>query len=265
VTQNSYQAVAWLHSTNAVVGEVMATTNSVQTYFSLADQNEALAKENAQLKQLLSRRDMQFQSMLMDTMTNQMLDTMAAGKANQYRYTISKVINNSVALVNNYLTLDKGTDDGLRPGMGVVSPTGIVGQVSLCSGHYSTVTSILHSRSSISVAIKGSNAIGTLHWKGNDPKTVNLEYIARHIKPKMGDTVLTSATSDIFPAGLTVGRIKKVKINDNDTFYSIEVDLATDFSTLGFVYLIDNKYLAEKDSLEQNTRKTLDVLPGKAR
>jgi len=142
--------------------------------------------------------------------------------------------------------------------MGVVSPTGIVGKVLLCSEHYSTVNSLLNSKFTPAVSIKGSNATGILQWKGNDPKVINLAYIARHLKPKVGDTVLTSNTSDIFPPDLPVGKIKKVVINDNSTFYDIQIDLSTDFSTIGFVYLIDNQLQKEKILLESKTKVEFD-------
>jgi rod shape-determining protein MreC len=254
VTNNAFQGVVWLHSSNAMVASTMEMNNKVVGYFDLADQNAKLAAENAILKQVLSKRELQLQGMVVDTLTNKLLDTLGGSMTNKYKYRVAKAINNTVSFVNNYITIDKGTADGVRPGMGVVSPTGIVGKVLLCSEHYSTVNSLLHSSFTPAVAISGSNATGNLQWKGNDPKVINLEFIARHLKPKIGDTVLTSSTSDIFPAGLPVGRIKKVNLRENDTFYEIEVDLATDFSTLGYVYLIDNTLAKEKNELEDETR-----------
>lgn len=258
VTNNQYQGVVWLHSSNAVVGRLMYLNNEVTSYFNLVNQNDALAKENAELKQLLSKRELQLQAMVVDTLHNAMLDTLGGGRAGRYKYLVAKAINNTISFPNNYMTLDKGSADGIRPGMGVVSPSGIVGKVLLCSEHYSTVNSLLHSAFSPAVAIKNSNATGNLKWNGNDPKVINLEHIARHLKPKVGDTVLTSNTSNIFPAGLPVGRIKKVTIRDNDTFYNIEVDLATDFSTIGYVYLIDNRLQQEKNQLEGTTLDKFD-------
>ncbi len=254
VSNNQFQGVVWMHSSNAVVGRTMELNNEVYSYFDLANQNEKLALENAQLRQLINKRELQMQGLVVDTLSSKMLDTLGGTRATKFQYLVAKVVSNSINNLNNYMTLDKGTADGLRPGMGVVSPTGIVGKVLLCSEHYSTVNSLLHTRFTPAVAIKGSNATGILQWKGQDPKVINLAYIARHLKPKVGDTVLTSNTSDIFPADLPVGRIKQVRINDNATFYDITVDLSTDFSTIGYVYLIDNQLQKEKNQLEQKTK-----------
>jgi len=243
----------------------MTINNQVTDYFNLGEQNYALAKENAELKQLLSKRELQLQTMVVDTLSNTLLDTLGGGRVSRYKYLVAKAINNTISLPNNYMTLDKGSADGIRAGMGVVSPSGIVGKVLLCSEHYSTVNSLLHSAFSPAVAIKGSNATGNLKWNGNDPKVINLEHIARHLKPKVGDTVLTSNTSNIFPAGLPVGKIKKVTIRDNDTFYNLEVDLATDFSTIGFVYLIDNRLQKETNMLEDSTLRKFDPTDGQGR
>lgn len=254
VVNNRFQGIVWMHSSNQMVGRYMEVNNQIYGYFDLAYQNENLARENAQLRQLINQREQVIQGFVTDTLKNELLDTLGGSKAKQYNYLVAKVINNSISMRHNYITIDKGALDGVKPGMGVLSPTGIVGKVLLCSDHYSTVNSLLHTNFTPAAAIKGSNATGTLVWRGNDPKVVNLEYIARHLKPKVGDTIITSNTSDIFPANLPVGRIKQVNITSNGTFYDIQVDLSTDFSSLGYVYLINNQLQTEKDSLELKTR-----------
>jgi len=105
----------------------------------------------------------------------------------------------------------------------------------------------------VSAAIAKTNASGGLRWDGNDPRFAKLQYIARHLKPQKGDTIVTSANSSVFPPGIMVGRIASVDIKDNDTFYDIDVALSTDFSTLQFVYIINNRLKAEQDSVERRT------------
>ena len=82
--------------------------------------------------------------------------------------------------------------------------------------------------------------------------------MARHLKPKVGDTVRTSEFSNILPEGIHVGVIRKISLKDDATFYTIDVNLATDFSTLNFVYVIENKLQAEKDSLQLKTTGELE-------
>ena len=102
-------------------------------------------------------------------------------------------------------------------------------------------------------AISRINASGSLKWGGTDPDRANLEFVARHLKPKIGDTVRTSEFSNILPEGIHVGVIRKISLKDDATFYSIEVDLATDFSTLNYVYVIENKLKSEKDTIQVQT------------
>ena len=176
----------------------------------------------------------------------------------QYNFIVAKVINNSVSKPNNYITLNKGSLEGIKPGMGIISPQGVVGRVMVCSEHFSTATSLLHSKMLISAEISRIHASGSLKWGGNDPNSANLEFVARHLKPKVGDTVRTSEFSNILPEGIHVGVIRKISLKDDATFYSIDVDLATDFSTLNFVYVIENKLQAEKDSLQLKTTGELE-------
>ncbi len=246
VNKNTKQRIAFLNSSNETVAKVMEVSDAVSGFFGLMQENEKLAAENARLNGLLIKSQQTIQKMAMDSVSvPPMLD--------QYRFIVAKVINNSVALPNNYITLNKGTKDGIRPGMGIISPQGVVGRVMVCSEHYATATSLLHSKMLISSEISRIHASGTLKWGGNNPAVANLDFIARHLKPKVGDTVRTSEFSNILPEGIHVGIIRKVELKDDATFYNIEVNLATDFSTLNFVYVIENQLKEEKDSLQFKT------------
>lgn len=246
VNKNTKQKIAFLNSSNEVVAKVMEVSDAVSGFFGLMQENEKLAAENARLNALLVKSQQTIQKMAMDSIQ-------VPPMLNQYRFIVAKVINNSVALPNNYITLNKGTRDGIRPGMGIISPQGVVGRVMVCSEHYSTATSLLHSKMLISSEISRIHASGTLKWGGNNPAVANLDFIARHLKPKVGDTIRTSEFSNILPEGIHVGIIRKVELKDDATFYNIEVNLATDFSTLNFVYVIENQLKAEKDSLQFKT------------
>lgn len=224
----------------------MSVSDAVTGFFGLYQENEKLAAENARLNTLLVKSQQAIQRMAMDSIAIPAL-------LDQYTFRVAKVINNSVSRPNNYITLNKGTEEGIRPGMGIISPQGVVGRVMVCSPHFSTATSLLHSKMLISAEISRIHASGSLKWGGNNPDKANLDFVARHLKPKVGDTVRTSEFSNILPEGIPVGIIKKVKLKDDATFYEIEVDLATDFSTLNFVYVIENKLKAEKDTVQFQT------------
>lgn len=246
VNKNTKQSSAYLNSSNEVSARFMSVSDAVTGFFGLYQENEKLAAENARLNTLLVKSQQAIQRMAMDSIAIPAL-------LDQYTFRVAKVINNSVSRPNNYITLNKGTEEGIRPGMGIISPQGVVGRVMVCSPHFSTATSLLHSKMLISAEISRIHASGSLKWGGNNPDKANLDFVARHLKPKVGDTVRTSEFSNILPEGIPVGIIKKVKLKDDATFYEIEVDLATDFSTLNFVYVIENKLKAEKDTVQFQT------------
>jgi rod shape-determining protein MreC len=246
ITRNNRQKSAWLTSSNNMAAKSMALSDDITGFFGLYQENEKLARENARLNTLLTLSKQTIDKIRMDSMD-------IPATLTQYSFIVAKVINNSVSKPNNYITLNKGSLDGIKPGMGIISPEGVVGRVMVCSEHFSTATSMLHSKMLISAEISRIHASGSLKWGGNDPDRAYLEFVARHLKPKVGDTIRTSEFSNILPEGIHVGVIRSIKLKDDATFYNIEVDLATDFSSLNFVYVIENKLQAEKDSLQTRT------------
>ena len=239
---NTFQRIRFTNTSDAAVAQTYAATNRVKGYFYLADVNNDLAAENALLKTQLERYKAVADARLVDSLTR---DT-----SRNFDYVVAKVVNNSVNRVNNYLTINRGTADGLSVGMGVVGPTGVVGKVRTCSEHFAVVTSLLHTKMVTSAEISRIKAQGTIKWKGTGPRAATLLYVARHLKPAKGDTVVTSSLSPVFPQGIMVGRITGVKIKDDDTFYTLDVDLSTNFSTLEYVYVVKNGLRAEQDSLQ---------------
>jgi rod shape-determining protein MreC len=208
----------------------------------LRDENEILAKENRDLKLKLGMKNL-----LKDPSYKISTDSTIIKK---YNFIVAKVINNSTDKFHNYLTINKGWNDSITPGMGVICPTGVVGKVKSCSKYFATITSLLHKDMLISSKIKSSNAIGTTHWEGMDPTKAMLMYIPRHIKVNKGDVVLASEFNSVFPEGEMIGKVSDIKIMGDDNFYKLDIKLATDFSTLNYVYVIRNRLKFQQDSLE---------------
>ena len=67
---------------------------------------------------------------------------------------------------------------------------------------------------------------------------------------QVGDSITTSGYNAIFPEGIPIGQIKEYSIEENETFYNIVIELSSDFQSLSHVYLIQNYYRQEKDSVE---------------
>ncbi len=244
VSNNRYQSAAFFNSANYLAASVTESANEVEAYLFLKENNESLAQENALLRQQLQELNQRMAIPYTRASVPQEV-------AQQFNYEAARVINNSTTRFKNYVTLNKGAKDGISPGMGVIGTNGVVGKIKSVSDHYSVAISLLHTNFYVSSVIKGINAYGSLHWSGNDAQIGNLEFIARHHKINVGDTVVTSSFNSVFPYGVPVGIITEVNLPESATYYDIKVDLATDFSSLPFVYIIKNKLLNEKDSLEQ--------------
>ncbi|RZK61022.1 MAG: rod shape-determining protein MreC, partial [Hymenobacter sp.] len=166
----------------------------------------------------------------------------------------ARVINNSLRDVDNYLTLNVGSADGVQPDRGVISAGGVVGKVQAVSAHYARVASVLHSKLQIAARLKHNGTIGSVGWpEGTDFSHAMLDYIPRQTKPIVGDSVVTSGYSSVFPAGVFIGTVESVTTEPNKNFSTVKLRLGVDFSRLTYVYVVPTPPRAERDSLEQHT------------
>jgi rod shape-determining protein MreC len=238
---NSVQGSVFFNSSNRFVGNLLERKDAIVSYFYLGSANEALVEKNAMLlKKLedLSPTD--------DSVTFE-IDT---SFRHSYEFWSAKVINNSLNLSQNHITLNKGSNHGIRRGMGVFNEQGVVGRVKGVSRNFSTVISALHVNLLISSKIKGPNVFGSTNWDGKDPKSAKLLYVPRHVNVQIGDTVVTTGYNAIFPEGISVGFVKEVKPSTESSYLDISLELSTDFSKLSYVYLVDNTMKEELDSLQ---------------
>lgn len=217
----------------------MGTSQAIREYVSLRHTNEELSEENAQLRTLFDRmsENGEFSSLAVDTLI-------------RYEFVSARVINNSVAQFKNFVTIDRGEDAGLRPGMAVISTAGAVGKVKSVSNHFSVITSILNIDEQVSSVIKRTGNFGTTQWDGTDPRVANLLYVPRHVKLELGDSVVTSGYNAVFPEGVLIGTVKAVGLREEALFHDIRVELAQDFSSLYYVRIVKSALKAELDSLE---------------
>lgn len=249
VGSNSSWGVRYFNTSNWYVASVLGFANSVKEYMGLKEVNRQLAEENVRLNEELTRL---LQASPPGAPAGYLPDSAFAGR---YLYTLAKVIDVQTKMSNNYLTIDKGSLDGLAPGMGVVSATGIVGKVQYCSSRMSVVTSILHSRFMVSTELPGSGEIGTVVWEGKNADEVRLLDISRFKTAEVGDTAFTSAYNPVFPPGIMVGTVKEVLSPESEATHTIRLKLSTDFQTLGYVYVIRNHLLPDMEKLIENSDK----------
>lgn len=236
VNSNNYQGAKYFTSSNRLVASIASASDQVGDYFNLTVQNKRLAEENARLRQrLLSLTDSIYMSELL-------LDSSHLGVK-------AKVIDNSLFFRNNYLTINRGAVHGVKPGMGVVGPDGIVGQVLNTTENYATITSVLHGKSMISAHHMPSGTLCSVVWKGEDPLYADLEYLPRHISISEGDLISTSGYNSIYPEDEIIGVVTEVHLEDDATFYDVKIKLATNYYTLSHVYLLYLTGQEEIDSL----------------
>lgn len=243
IRNNNFQQASVLNSTNSVAAEVNSLVSSVTNYINLGTTNDALARQNAGLKSLIPDVyyiDSALARINSDTVFKQ-----------QYTFINSRVVNNSVNRRNNYLTLNKGSNQGIRPEMGVISGDGIVGIVKDVSDHFCSVISFLHKDSRISARIKKNGYIGSMVWGGYDENIGTLRDIAKHVKVNKGDTIVTSSFSAIFPEGILIGIVTEVNPETGDNFQDIKVKLTTPFGKLTYVYIVTNLFKEEQEALEE--------------
>jgi rod shape-determining protein MreC len=249
VKNNSYQSAAFFNSSNYYAASILKTRTDIDSYFHLREVSEQMAQENARLNNALA-----IEKEKKNLYSEKSVDS---ARIHQYNFIPAKVINVSWHRANNFITINKGTNDSVSEFMGVVSPQGLVGRVKKCSEHFSTVISVLSERMSVASKIKTKNIDGSLVWGGKNPQIANLIHVPIHHTISKGDTVITSGYNAIYPEGIIIGIVDKAKVNERAE-YEIDVLLATDFSTLSYVYVIDNKLKPELDSLEQATMEGTD-------
>ena len=247
VRNNNYQRSAFISSSNVVIGSYYKQVNSWKSYLSLNETNEELASENVMLRQ-------QIQNLLQaDTSadTVHIIDSIEQGR---YAFIVANVANNSIHRKSNYLTLDKGSADGIEKGMGVITSNGVVGVVLQTSAHFSSVQSLLHPDTRISVTLDSSEVIGSLVWGNSiDPRYGMVRDIPNHVQVKQGEKVYTSGFS-LFPAGIQVGEIVETGITSGESFLDLRIQLSTNFSNLHHVYVVKDLLINEKEELEADSQ-----------
>lgn len=240
---NSYQGSVWFSSANAVSGKLFEWNSAVGQYFSLIDVNEQLTQRNIYLEREVEQLSEKLRTATRDSsLVEKMQKNVIAG----LQTIPAKVVSSSLDKANNFITIDKGSLDGVKKDMGVICGTGVVGIVYLTSDHYSVIIPVLSQQSSISCAIKGRGYFGYLKWTGGSPASAYVDDIPRHAHFKLGEYVVTSGYSSVFPPGIFVGRIKHVYNSENGMSYRLKVDLSTDFTRLRDVCVINDPEMDKK-------------------
>lgn len=245
---NSYQGSVWFSSANVVTGKVYEWDSAVESYFSLSSVNSQLTQRNVLLEQQVRALN----DSIAHLTHSQETAVERLARMNPFqgcKLLPAQVVTNTVNRYNNLITLDKGAADGVKRDMGVVCGMGVVGIVYLVSEHYSIVIPVLNGHSNISCTIQGRGYFGYLRWRGGSSQLAYLEDVPRHAHFKLGDYVVTSGYSSVFPSGVMVGKVLHVFNSADGLSYRVQVKLSTDFARLRDVCLVDDSALQERIDL----------------
>jgi len=253
IRYNKFHQAIFMNMTAGITGKLNEKYNGVEYYFRLKETNNLLVKENERLHQQLKENFEAPDSnkkMISDT-----IQTDSGKRSEKWVILEAKVVGNTTSLQTNFLTIHRGSAQGVKPNVGVISAEGIVGEVVNVSENYSVVMSLLHRQFKAVVKLKNGGDRGTLEWDGTSPLYVTLKDIPKSAKVEKGDTILTSQVSQRFPPNIVVGTVSEIVDDKSSNFYTLKIRPATNFFNVEYVYVTENTQYDEQKNLEDSTRK----------
>jgi len=226
-------------------GSLFEIKHSITKHFNLEENNRNLQLENIRLR---SNTPSFLYEVGRDSLS--FIDT---SYQQQYHYIPATVINSTITKRNNFFTLNAGSIQGLKRGLGVFSSNGIVGIIHACSEHFSIVKSVLTADINIDVMIKDNGAFGLLKWDGKNPNKGEISGITNDIKISTDSKVVTRGGSGIFPKGLMVGKVTKVQSIEGKSVWRVEIRFSEKYAALENVYVIKNLFFSEMLALQNES------------
>lgn len=242
---NNYQQSVWLTSTNSVSSTLNSVSGNVKSYMGLRETNALLEERNSMLQAQVKHLEDELRAV-----REQLPDTTSViPQPERFSYITASVLSSSESHARNYFTINKGSRQGIRPGMGVINSRGLLGMVDVCAPNLSRVVSVLNTTQRFSVKLAGTSYVGSLHWRWGNPQYVYMEEVPRHAKYYKNSLVVTSGFSTALPEGIPVGRVEAVIKSSTDNYLTLKLKLSPDFAHLGTVWVIRDIYRSELDSI----------------
>jgi rod shape-determining protein MreC len=250
INNHSFHKSKFISSANSIAGGFYNKANNITSYLQLKTENEILVNENVALKNKITL----LESIVDSTKIYTSIDTVTYH--HQFQYIEGKIIKNEYHKAYNYLTINKGKRHSITQEMAVINHKGIIGTTDAVSTNYARVRSILNRSSEINVRLKnkdvtGNYFYGSISWDGEDHKIVQLSDIPRQANIQIGDTIITSGRSAIFPEGILVGKVSNLLNRSNGN--TIDVTLFNDMKTIRDIYIINNYHKKEIKDLEDSS------------
>ena len=253
---NTLQGNDIVSSANTISGIVYKKQSDVVYYFGLRKMNDSLLNENSLLRQKIDRLQSidVLKDSLVHTKTASADTTTHIVKYADYLYRTARVVNNSTNASDNYITINRGSKDGIGKNMAVISGTGVVGRVEHVSAHFASILSVLSTKQRISAKLKnGTN--GFVIWDEKSPDILTMIDVPQEVTLKRGDSVFTNNFSLYFPPDILIGTVVKTQAVKKNGLLLIYLQSSTNFHNLQYVYVIENKMAGEKKQLEDSSAK----------
>jgi len=254
------QGGAIVSSANRLTGALYERQSNVAMFFNLPEENDSLLRENARLRAQLSSllyeadtlRDSSGQITYIEPVISGTGDSSRVLKYADYEYRTARVVNNSVSEKNNFITIARGTQEGVKAGQAVISGSGVVGKVVYAKAHFAAVISVLSDRQPVSGILK-DGTLGTVRWRYGSPDALEMENIPGDLKVYRGDSVMTTAYS-FAPPDILIGRVEKLRRNKRNNTQTLILRPGVNFRKLRYVYVVENTLSGERKAVEDTAR-----------
>lgn len=239
---NLYQDSVLGNASDAVSGKLFTTRSNVAEYFGLKQENERLAEENAHY---LSKITYPLIYPKDTTLPSQ-------SDSAEFKYSVAKVIDNDITQSVNYIMINKGMNDEIEKGQGIITGLGVVGIITNVSKDYALAMSVVSTKSRISVKHKNTGAFGNLTWDGTNPWRLSIDNVSKTNTVSIGDTFVTAGYSNFFPPSIPAAIVTEVRQDPSTSFLYIDVKLSIDIDKLDYVYIVKSKGKPQIDSLRNS-------------
>lgn len=219
-------------------------SESVRNHFSLQEQNDSLAAQNAFLQAELRKYKLRDFALKEE---NAVLEN----TNERFEYIPATVVKMSRNSTHNYIILNKGTKDGVVPQSGILTDRGIVGIVSAADKHYSYGITLMNSSFSVGAKVGENGVLTPLRWDGVHSDKAIISDIPPHHPVGEGDTVRTSGYSLVFPAEIPIGVTTGEFLSRDGAAVQAKVDLFQDLSLVRYVTIAINKDRKDIEDLEE--------------
>lgn len=212
----------------------------IQEFINAPQDTARLRQRNTELEAEVSRLQTQIielQQQLAETnVLSALVDFARANPEN--RYQAAAVIAQDPSPFLHYVIINRGSDDGIRRGMPVVTQQGLVGRIAAVTAGASRVQLITDPSSTVNVHLEPSGAQAALH--GSLTSDITLDMIPQEINIQPGDLVLTSGLGGSYPSNILVGQVSGIRSQEQDIFQRATLQPVVNFSQLNIVLVITN-------------------------